>query len=59
VVEAGRVGKWRPSLHSHGIQHPEDWERMMGFPTGWTAVGPWATPLFPDVRLSFSAASLL
>lgn len=35
---AGRVGKWRPSLHSLGILHPEDWERMMGYPIGWTAV---------------------
>jgi hypothetical protein len=33
---AGRVGKWRPSLHSLGILHPEDWERMMGYPIGWT-----------------------
>lgn len=33
---AGRVGKWRYSLHSRGILHPEDWERMMGFPIGWT-----------------------
>lgn len=33
---AGRVGKVRKSLNSLGIQHPEDWERMMGFPIGWT-----------------------
>jgi len=33
----GRVGKWRPSLHSLKILHPEDWERMMGYPIGWTA----------------------
>lgn len=33
---AGRVGKWRKSLQGLGIQHPEDWERMMGFPIGWT-----------------------
>lgn len=35
---AGRVGKWRKSLQSLGIRHPEDWERMMGFPIGWTDV---------------------
>lgn len=34
----GRVGKWRHSLHSLKILHPHDWERMMGFPIGWTAV---------------------
>lgn len=36
---AGRVGKWRPSLHALGIRHPEDWERMMGYPIGWTSTG--------------------
>lgn len=40
----GRVGKWRHSLHSLKITHPEDWERMMGFPIGWTAVERSATP---------------
>lgn len=35
---AGRVGKWRMSLHSRGILHPENWERMMGFPIGHTDV---------------------
>ena len=40
----GRVGKWRKSLHSLGILHPEDWERMMGFPIGHTAVEHSATP---------------
>jgi hypothetical protein len=35
----GRVGKWRHSLHSLKILHPHDWERMMGFPIGWTDVG--------------------
>jgi hypothetical protein len=34
----GRVGKWRHSLHSLKILHPHDWERMMGFPIGWTDV---------------------
>jgi hypothetical protein len=33
---AGRVGKKRLSLQSRGILHPEDWERMMGYPIGWT-----------------------
>lgn len=32
----GRVGKKRPSLQTLGIQHPEDWERLMGYPVGWT-----------------------
>ena len=41
---AGRVGKWRKSLLGLGIRHPEDWERMMGFPTGHTADMPSATP---------------
>lgn len=41
---AGRVGKWRMSLHSRGILHPEDWERMMGFPIGWTDATPLETP---------------
>jgi hypothetical protein len=34
---AGRVGKWRLSLDSLGIRDPEQRERMMGFPPGWTA----------------------
>lgn len=33
---AGRVGKWRLSLQARGILHPEDWERMMGYPPNWT-----------------------
>jgi hypothetical protein len=33
---SGRVGKWRTSLLGLGIRHPEDWERMMGFPIGHT-----------------------
>lgn len=37
---SGRVGKWRQSLQSLGITHPEDWEKMMGFPVGWTDVKP-------------------
>lgn len=43
---SGRVGKWRKSLQGRGIGHPEDWERMMGFPLRWTDVGHWETPLF-------------
>lgn len=35
---AGRVGKKRYSLHKLGIQNPEDWERMMGFPLGHTDI---------------------
>lgn len=42
---AGRVGKWRMSLLARGIRHPEDWERMMNFPIGHTAVMPSETPL--------------
>ena len=41
---AGRVGKWRKSLQGLGIRHPEDWERMMGFPIGHTDVSSSATP---------------
>jgi hypothetical protein len=40
---SGRVGKWRKSLLGRGIRNPEDWERMMGFPVGWTAVEPLET----------------
>jgi hypothetical protein len=40
----GRVGKWRHSLHSLKILHPHDWERMMGFPIGWTDAGRSAMP---------------
>lgn len=43
----GRVGKWRMSLQSRGIQHPEDWERLMGFPVGFTDVSNSATPSCP------------
>jgi hypothetical protein len=41
---AGRVGKWRLSLHARGILHPEDWERMMGYPIQLTNpdAEPWA-----------------
>lgn len=49
---AGRVGRWRMSLHSRGIQHPEDWERMMNFPTGHTEGMPSATPLSRTRRSS-------
>lgn len=38
---AGRVGKWRKSLQSLGILNPGDWERMMGFPVGWTDAECW------------------
>jgi hypothetical protein len=41
---AGRVGPWRKSLHSRGILHPEDWERLMGFPIGWTDATRSVTP---------------
>lgn len=40
---SGRVGKWRKSLVGLGIGHPEDWERLMGFPMGWTDVAPLVT----------------
>lgn len=39
----GRVGKWRQSLHSRGILHPQIWEWLMGFPTDHTAAMPSAT----------------
>lgn len=54
---AGRVGKWRMSLHSRGILHPEDWERMMDFPIGHTAAMPSATPSVRRSRNSSPAAS--
>ena len=53
---AGRVGKWRPSLHSLGIQHPEDWERMMGFPIGWTDAAQSEMLSTPTPSNSFSEA---
>lgn len=34
----GRVGKWRKSLESLGIGHPQVREIMMGFPIGWTEI---------------------
>ena len=49
---AGRVGRWRMSLQSRGIQHPEDWERMMGFPTGHTEGMPSETQLSRTPRSS-------
>lgn len=57
---AGRVGKWRMSLHSRGILHPEDWERMMGFPIGHTDVSSSAMqscPTRPSSSLVQSRAS--
>lgn len=51
---AGRVGKWRKSLQSLGIQHPEDWERMMGFPIGHTDATCWETQ---SVRLQSSSSA--
>ena len=54
---AGRAGKWRPSLQSLGILHPEDWERMMGFPIGHTAVMRSETPSIPTPPSSCSAES--
>lgn len=54
---AGRVGKWRMSLQSRGILHPEDWERMMGFPIGWTAAMPSATQSARQSRSSSRAQS--
>jgi hypothetical protein len=54
---AGRVGKWRQSLRSLGIQHPADWERMMGFPTNWTDLRRSETPSSLSApRLSFAAS---
>lgn len=41
---SGRVGKWRKSLHGLGIQDPDDWERLQGFPVGWTDVQRSVTP---------------
>jgi hypothetical protein len=41
---AGRVGKWRKSLDSLGIRDPEQRERMLGFPCGWTAITRSETP---------------
>lgn len=54
---AGRVGRWRKSLQSLGILHPEDWERMMGFPPGWTDVSSSATPSAHTRRSSSRARS--
>jgi hypothetical protein len=52
---AGRVGKWRQSLQARGILHPEDWERMMGYPIGWTDVTRSETPSCPRQRNLSSA----
>jgi hypothetical protein len=49
---AGRVGKWRMSLDSLGIRDPEQRERMMGFPPGWTAAMRSVTPFLPKSRSS-------
>ena len=38
---AGRVGPWRKSLQARGILHPEDWERIMGYPPNWTSLEDW------------------
>jgi hypothetical protein len=46
----GRVGKWRKSLQSIGILHPQDWEKMMGFPIGWTDAKQLEMPLSPILR---------
>lgn len=51
---AGRVGKWRKSLQSLGIQHPADWERMMGFPIGHTDATCWETQ---SVRLPSNSSA--
>jgi hypothetical protein len=51
----GRVGKWRHSLHSLKILHPHDWERMMGFPIGWTDVRRSATQLSRKLLSSLDA----
>jgi hypothetical protein len=56
---AGRVGKWRKSLQSLGVLHPDDWEQMMGFPTGWTDVAHWVTPLCPRAQRSYLEESPL
>jgi len=53
---AGRVGKWRKSLQGLGITHPEQWERLMGFPTGHTAAMPSGTPSTRRLRKSSRAA---
>lgn len=49
---AGRVGKWRKSLQGLGMSHPEIWEWLMGFPTGWTAAMPSAMRSVPRSRNS-------
>lgn len=54
---AGRVGKWRKSLDGLGIGHPEDRERMMGYPIGWTEIEPSETQSSPKSRSSSRKAS--
>lgn len=54
---AGRVGKWRKSLDGLGIRHPEQLERMLGFPCGWTEITRLATPSALPSPNSLPAAS--
>jgi len=55
---AGRVGKVRPSLESlTGGVYPALREWMMGWPIGWTALGPLATDRFREWLRSFGACS--
>jgi hypothetical protein len=41
-------------LQSLGIQHPNDWERMMGYPTDWSDARRSETPLCPPPQNSCS-----
>lgn len=49
---AGRAGKWRKSLDTLKIGDPEQRERMMGFPIGWTEIAQSEMPLSPKSRKS-------
>jgi hypothetical protein len=55
------VGPWRKSLQSLGIRHPNDWERMMGYPKNWTNPDDTRSETLSSLGLpnSFSAASNL
>jgi hypothetical protein len=46
-------------LQARGIQHPEDWERMMGYPIGWTDDTRSVTPSFLELPNSSSAELVL
>jgi hypothetical protein len=56
--ELGGQGNWlRDTTEASEQIHPEEWEWMMGWPIGWTALEPLATDKFQQWLHAHGASS--